>query len=386
MRANGVSIGLVLVIGLLCMTNSTQTVEASSFNALEPIPSIDIDEFVQSLEDQLIWENLGQVGNLETDFYCEFDSGFVCFDMGQVEIWTTNDQSPILLDFAGLQQTHPIGVHEALPLSHFFLGDRGTFTGVKSYHAVEYYNSDIGCRIRFIPIANGLRLEVISDASIEELVSVSNPTKLDIQFKSSQLNRLDPVISDVDSENSMMMEYELIVDSSDSSFAPITHLETDFTPSQPGVNYTYSTYFGGSSTEYSFDIDVDSDDNVYFCGRTHSSDFPILNGSDSSMGGDRDCFVAKFSPNGDLLYSTYIGGSSYEAGGGSSIAVDAQGNVYLATDTHSSDFPTVNAIDPSYNGDYDVVVCKLNSSGDSLIYSTYLGSSRRDLPESIAVH
>ncbi|MHA2301161.1 MAG: SBBP repeat-containing protein [Candidatus Thorarchaeota archaeon] len=386
MRANVVLIGLILVIGFFCITNNTQIVEASSFNALDPIPSNNIDEFVQSLDAQLIWQNLGQIGNLETDFYCEFESGFVCFDTGQVEIWTVNDQPPILLDLIGLQQTHPIGVSEAIPLSHFFLGDRGTFTGVKSYHAVEYSNSDIGRCIKFIPNALGLGLEVTSDASMEELVTISNPTDLDIQFKSSQLNRINPVISDEDSKNSMMLEYELIVDSFDSSYAPLTQQESDFTPSQPGVNYTYSTYFGGSSTEYSFDIDVDSDDNVYFCGRTHSSDFPILNGSDSSMGGDRDCFIAKFSPNGDLLYSTYIGGSSYEAGGGSSIAVDTQGNIYLATDTHSSDFPTVNAIDPSYNGDYDVVVCKLNSSGDSLIYSTYLGSSRRDLPESIAVH
>ena len=74
-----------------------------------------------------------------------------------------------------------------------------------------------------------------------------------------------------------------------------------------------------------------------------------------------------------------IGGSSTEGGGGTSIVVDDLGNIYLASDTHSSDFPTINAIDSTYNGDYDVVVCKLPSSGDSLIYSTFLGGSRRDL-------
>ncbi|MHA2004314.1 MAG: hypothetical protein ACW960_09430, partial [Candidatus Thorarchaeota archaeon] len=242
MRANVVLIGLILVIGFFCITNNTQIVEASSFNALDPIPSNNIDEFVQSLDAQLIWQNLGQIGNLETDFYCEFESGFVCFDTGQVEIWTVNDQPPILLDLIGLQQTHPIGVSEAIPLSHFFLGDRGTFTGVKSYHAVEYSNSDIGRCIKFIPNALGLGLEVTSDASMEELVTISNPTDLDIQFKSSQLNRINPVISDEDSKNSMMLEYELIVDSFDSSYAPLTQQESDFTPSQPGVNYTYSTY------------------------------------------------------------------------------------------------------------------------------------------------
>ncbi len=62
-----------------------------------------------------------------------------------------------------------------------------------------------------------------------------------------------------------------------------------------------------------------------------------------------------------LVYSTYLGGSSDDYGTG--IAVDGAGNAYVTGATYSSDFPTVNALQPAYRGNDDVFVSKIGSYG-----------------------
>ena len=88
-----------------------------------------------------------------------------------------------------------------------------------------------------------------------------------------------------------------------------------------------------------------------------------------------------------LLYSTYLGGSDREIGRG--IAVDSSGNAYVTGNTHSLDFPTINAFQNSKGGGVfgtDAFVAKLNPSGNVLIYSTYLGGSdNTDAGRGIAV-
>ena len=150
-----------------------------------------------------------------------------------------------------------------------------------------------------------------------------------------------------------------------------------------GTSLVYSTYLGGSGDEYSEGIAVDGSGNAYVTGVTSSTDFPIHNAYDDSYSGG-DAFVTKFNASGNISYSTYLGGSSSEEGEG--IVVDGSGNAYVTGTTLSTDFPTINAYDDSHNGgSYDVFVTKLDVSGTSLVYSTYLGGSDWDLSSSIAV-
>jgi len=75
-----------------------------------------------------------------------------------------------------------------------------------------------------------------------------------------------------------------------------------------------------------------------------------------------------------IVFSTYLGGNADE--NGRAIALDTAGNVYLAGDTGSSNFPTSNALQPTFGGGpADGFVAKLNATGSALIYSTYLGGS-----------
>ena len=153
-----------------------------------------------------------------------------------------------------------------------------------------------------------------------------------------------------------------------------------------GTSLLYSTYLGGNKDDWGHSIAVDSAGNACVAGETSSSDFPTANAIDGSYnGGFTDAFVTKVAASGtSLLYSTYLGGMHYDYA--KSIAVDSAGNAYVTGDTWSSDFPTKNAIDGSFNGGYsDVFVTKVAASGTSLSYSTYLGGSDRDEGNGIAV-
>jgi hypothetical protein len=87
---------------------------------------------------------------------------------------------------------------------------------------------------------------------------------------------------------------------------------------------------------------------------------------------------------GQLVYSTFLGRSDIEKG--YAIAVDSVGNVYVTGLTFSNDFSISNVTyDTTSNGNCDVFVTKLNSTGTTLVYSTYLGGSGDDIGTVIAI-
>src|SRR5207247_2652655 len=95
-------------------------------------------------------------------------------------------------------------------------------------------------------------------------------------------------------------------------------------------------------------------------------------------------FVTKLNSIGAAVYSTYLGGSGSE--GGSAIAVDAGGNAYVTGATGSSDFPTTaGAFQATIGGSRNAFVTKLDPAGSALVYSTYVGGTRFDEANGIAV-
>jgi hypothetical protein len=134
---------------------------------------------------------------------------------------------------------------------------------------------------------------------------------------------------------------------------------------------SYSTYLGGGGNDIARGVAADIDGNAYVTGQTTSLDFPTTSGAfQPVLAGSFDAFVAKLNPSGSgLVYSTYLGGNGLDWGNG--IAVDAYGNVYVTGISGSTDFPTTpGAFQPAEGGGF---VTKLDATGSSLVYSTYLG-------------
>lgn len=152
----------------------------------------------------------------------------------------------------------------------------------------------------------------------------------------------------------------------------------------------FSTYIGGSTFEQIRDITCDTQGNVYITGGTMSPNFPTTagayqrvfktGGTSLGSGGPMDVFVSKYSSEGRLLWSTYVGGPNYDRA--YAIEVDDSGNVYLGGRAGEG-FPTTQgalqesfAGDTSPNGAYgkqDAFVTKLSPDGSRLIWSTYFG-------------
>jgi hypothetical protein len=167
-----------------------------------------------------------------------------------------------------------------------------------------------------------------------------------------------------------------------------------------GNALVYSTYLGGHAVGGIGDIvnaiAIDGADNAYVVGTTSSTNFPTVaaiqaanHALNLNNGGGANAFVAKFNATGSaLVYSTYLGGSTYDSA--RAVAVDGSGNAYIAGFTESSDFPIINAWQaqneaPGGGGGANAFVTKINVAGNALIYSTYLGGDDEDEANAIAV-
>jgi hypothetical protein len=150
-----------------------------------------------------------------------------------------------------------------------------------------------------------------------------------------------------------------------------------------GSGLVYATYLGGSGNDAGYGIAL-YNGSVYVTGQTYSKDFPTTSGAFSlKINGKADAFIAKLEENGNLAYSTFLGGGGPDKG--NSIAVGGDG-VYVTGETLSSNFPiTPYAAFARSRGKIDAFVTKLNPTLSTLPYSTYLGGTGDDIGYAIAV-
>ncbi len=165
----------------------------------------------------------------------------------------------------------------------------------------------------------------------------------------------------------------------------------------------------GATREAGKDIAVDSTGHVHIIGSTQSTDFPTTSGAiQSSLAGNQitanpDAFYTVFNTSGNMVYSSYFGGSNVDQG--LTIALDGSGNAYIAGSTRpyhytiSSNFPVVNALQPTYGGDYnesdtiypsDGFIAKISfdatiPANTNVVYSTYFGGDNTESISSLAL-
>ena len=152
----------------------------------------------------------------------------------------------------------------------------------------------------------------------------------------------------------------------------------------PTGGLEYSTYLGGSLSDYATGVGVDATGNVYVSGYTYSTNFPTQDALQSALNGGSDLFVTKFTPGtGALLFSTYLGGSSIDRSSG--MLLDANGDIYLTGDTQSPNFPvTPTAYQTGLAGIDNAFVTQIAAGGSSLVFSTLIGGSQTDQATALA--
>lgn len=143
-----------------------------------------------------------------------------------------------------------------------------------------------------------------------------------------------------------------------------------------GDSLVYSTYVGGNDHEWATALALDSEDRAVVVGSTLSPNFPLQSPWQANLVYGQEAYVTKLNASGNgLVYSTYLGGSNYDVAAG--VALDSIGCIYVSGQTGSNDFPTLNNFQGDQGGE-DIFVSKFSSSGDSLIFSTYLGGSANE--------
>ncbi len=143
-----------------------------------------------------------------------------------------------------------------------------------------------------------------------------------------------------------------------------------------GTNLIYADYIGGNNEDYGVGLVLDGANNVYVTGSTESNNFPVVNPYQSQQPGPYSGFLTKVSADGSsLLYSTYLGGSTFDQP--TAIAIDSLGQVHIAGYTESQNFPTANPYQetalPNQSGGYGIYgfLTTFSVNGASLVYSTY---------------
>jgi len=169
----------------------------------------------------------------------------------------------------------------------------------------------------------------------------------------------------------------------------------------PQGNLLFSTFFGGCGNEGARSMAIDMKDNIYLLGATKSANFPItpqafqrvLSPSDDEAEQTLDLFISKLTSDGQLVYSTYFGGSKDERARG--LDVDRQGRVYFVANTTSSGLamPCVGpggvknaqVLQCQLSGGSDLIVGRLSSDGRVLSVASYLGGSADDFASGLVL-
>jgi hypothetical protein len=151
-----------------------------------------------------------------------------------------------------------------------------------------------------------------------------------------------------------------------------------------GATLTYSTYFGGNGGDFGLGIAIDSSGDAFLTGSTQSTNFPVAQAFQNALAGGSDAFVAELKPDGSApVFSSYLGGSAADSG--QAIALDGNGYIYVSGFTYSTNFPTALPLQGQNGGGVDAFVTKISPNGASVVYSTYLGGSGNDRAYGLAV-
>jgi len=303
-------------------------------------------------------------------------------------------------EFVGANQVQPIGKERLSWNSNFFYGNNSEkwCTDVLNYAEIYYENLYDSIDLRYYSNQNGLKYDLIVHPGGEvdnirmkyegadglEIDEVGN-LKIETACGNIEDGELFTYQDFGGSRHTMMSNFKIYGNLEYGFEILQNYNEHEVLVIDPKVTMEYSTFIGGSGWDCGYDLAIDQIGNLYVTGYTSSQDFPNTPGAyDQSHNGDWDIFVIKLDKDYITLYSTYIGGTSYDDT--PTIALESNGNAIISGRTFSGGFPTTTgAYDRIFNGYGDVFVLKLESSGSKLLYSTFIGGIGHESSGSITI-
>ena len=308
-----------------------------------------------------------------------------------------NRFSLLQLEFVGgNRHSHLEGVAPQTNRSNYFLGDRADrqLTDVPNFARVRYSSVYPGTDLIFHGDPSRLEFDLNLAPGADpgrirfrlngaDQLSIDSSGDLIAKIASTEFRLHRPVAFQPTDGSDRLVRAEFVLSANHEVSFRIGNFDPSLSLTIDPV-LSYASFLGGSGADTAYAIALDSQHNFYVSGETASSDFPISGAVQGSNGGTNDAFVLKIKADGSgLAYSTFLGGSLIDAS--QALAVDSTGSAYVTGYTSSSNFPTVNALQPALAGDQDIFVTKLSPDGASLVFSTYLGGTGLDTIAAIAL-
>ncbi|MFX1511086.1 MAG: SBBP repeat-containing protein [Promethearchaeota archaeon] len=377
-----------------------QGVKQGTFpDAMEKINSNSGVELPKELPFSGFIENKGQIEDVSVLYYYSSSDMSVGFSTSKITFVSTiqNETTPICfsLTFSEANLVTPEGKGKKNHPTNFYYGNLHLIN-VPSWDEIWYYDLYPQIDLRYYMTMEGLKYDFIvrpggNPAYIT--VQVNGAVTLDVQeqkviIKSANIAK---TLTFYDTKLQVFQADKIPV-SAKFVFKHQSPQSYGFLIGQFDSNQlliidprwiSFSTFLGGENDDTGRGIAVDDTGNVYIAGSTASMDFPIYNAYDATFEGEFNVFVTKLNATGELVFSTFLGGSSNDFS--DAIDVDDFGNCYITGHTHSTDFPIYNAYQSTLNGSYEVFVTKLNATGTAIVYSTFLGGYRDDIGNGLAV-
>lgn len=360
----------------------------------------------------LTFEQIGQASHESASFSSRTPHEWIVLSPAEIVVGFSGDRNAdkkrrgvLRMSFSGARRPLLAGLAPSPGRVNYLIGSDPTKwrTGVPTFDAVGYENLYAGIDMIVHGTSGRIQYDFVVDPGAGpskinlELDGLARrkPLRIDstgdlvIPFGNGELRNTKPVVyQEVDGQRVPVEgRFEL------RGRNRVGFLIGSYDRTKPLVidpSLAFSSFLGGSAAEDENSIATDTAGNVYLAGSTTSSDLPVTAGVVQPAFGGRgsfggDAFVVKYDPrNNKILYTTYLGGTADDNGLG--LAVDAAGSAYVVGQTDSKNFPLSHPLQPSFGGlTYDAFVAKLSPSGDSLVYSSYLGGSGNEIATAVAV-
>jgi len=339
-------------------------------------------------------KNLGQGGSSDISFYHTSSHLSVAFSESKIT-FAVHDQGTYRMTellFEGGAACQPIGKKKSTYESNYFIGD-DRFTNVPAYQEIWYPDLYENIDLGYFMTEKGLKYEfIVRPGGDPSDIRLSVGDEASIQVKESTVTIISeaggkPLLEDTGLVSFLKDGEEIPsqfrrIDSGSYGF-DVSAYDTTRTLIIDPWNIPISTYLGGSSLDRIVDIAYGEGGQYVYLVGTACSGFPVQDGYDEDAA-QNDAVICKINHTGGLVYSTFVGGNYGEWGRG--IAVDDIAEVYITGETASLNFPTTDdAYQSSRASAGDAFIAKLNSTGNGLLYGSYLGGSEDDAGFDISI-